>query len=318
MSQAETINDPASSSPERLGDTAQTTSERIGDHFMRAGLITAEQLNEVLALQRDRHLRFGQAAIHLGFVSQQDVQTALSQHFNYATAIDTNGPLGHLAIASAPFSAEAEAIRHLRSNLTVLFNEQPSIAFAVTSARAGEGKSYIAASLAVAFSQTGLRTLLINANLREAGQQGVGEIQGRRDVGLSTMLARRTPVSVEQPLKNFPTLFLLDAGPQPPNPLEILTEPALRNFLLPLRESHDVIVVDTPSALASSDAQVIARQVDGSVLVAREDVTWLKELRLVETSFLNAGARILGTVYNAIPRGQPKRKSASRNNYVDD
>src|SRR5690606_13645245 len=158
----------------------------------------------------------------------------------------------------------------------------------------GEGKSYLAASLAVAFSQTGMRTLLLNANLREAGQRGVGELQGRRDVGLSTMLSRRTPASVEQPLKSFPTLFLLDAGPQPPNPLEILTEPALRNFLQPLRESHDVIVVDTPGALAYSDAQVITRQVDGCLLVAREDVTWLKQLRHLENSLLNAGARVLG------------------------
>src|SRR5690606_23069631 len=93
----------------------QASSERIGDHFIRAGLLTKEQVNQVLQLQNERQLRFGHAAIQLGFVSQQDVQAVLSRHFNYATTLDSNLPFGHLAIASAPFSAEAEAIRRLRS-----------------------------------------------------------------------------------------------------------------------------------------------------------------------------------------------------------
>jgi len=284
----------------------------IGELFIQAGLMTPEQVKEVLELQRKTQLRFGQAAIQLGFVSQQDVQAVLSRHFNYPTTLtEQEGPIRRLAIANAPFSPEAEAIRRIRSNLTVLFNEQASMAFAVVSPRAGEGKSYLSASLALAFSQTGIRTLLVNANLRSAGQVGIGDLRGRRDIGLSTMLSGRTPVSVEQPLASFPNLYLLDAGPQPPNPLEILSEPNLRKFLQPLREQYYVIVVDTPPGLESSDAQVIARQLDGCLMVARKDMTWLSDLRQLEHMMLAAGVRVLGTVYNAAPLKPSGRQQPS-------
>lgn len=294
-------------------------AQPIGEQFIRAGLLTPEQVQQVLNLQRKTQLRFGQAAIQLGFVSQQDVQAVLSRHFNYPTTLtEQDGPIRHLAIANAPFSPEAEAIRRIRSNLTVLFNEQASMAFAVVSPRAGEGKSYLSASLALAFSQTGLRTLLLNANLRTAGQRGIGDLRGRRDVGLSTMLSGRTPMAIEQPLQSFPNLYLLDAGPQPPNPLEILAEPALRRFLQPLRERYDVIVVDTPPGLESSDAQVIARQVDGCLLVGRKDVTWLKQLRQLENILIRSGARVLGTVYNAAPkRVDPRRAGHLKHTAAD-
>lgn len=289
--------------------------ERLGERFIRAGLLTSAQVEQVVLLQQAERIRFGEAAVRLGVLSEQQVLAVLSEQFNYATASPGSPNISPLlAIARQPFGAEAEAIRHVRAIVAIRLAEagRQRFSIAIVSPNAGEGRTYLATSLAVAFSQTGQRTLLVNANLRGSGQ---GDLYGlaRQNVhgtvdaapqpgGLSTLLAGLTPVSQILTVPGFPMLDVLPAGPQPPNPLELLAEPRLRELLDSFGATYPVILVDTPAALDFSDARVLARQTDGCILLGRKDVTRLKDLRHTQDQLLAASAAVLGTVYCALPQ----------------
>ncbi|VFR42806.1 Tyrosine-protein kinase Wzc [plant metagenome] len=293
--------------------------DKMGERFISAGLLTAEQVEQVVARQQSARIRFGEAAVQLGFLSEQDVQRVLAQQFNYATALTPNpGMTVRLAIASAPFSPEAEAIRQVRSNLQMQTAEQAgpgragsSRSIAIVSPNEGEGKSYLAASLAIAFSQSGQRTLLINANLRASGQHDMFGLAPGVGAGLSSILAGRSPLTPGEPVPGFPLLSLLQSGPQPPNPLEILAEPVLRNIIQRLEPDFDVFILDTPAANQSSDAQVIARQADGCVLVAKQDATRLDDIHQTLAMMRTAGTRMVGSVYNAFDPASSRERRRS-------
>ena len=269
----------------------------MGARFIEAGLLTETQVARVIELQNSAGLRFGEAAVRLGLLTEQDVQTVLAKQFNYATAVSSESLDKSLEIALAPFGIEAEAIRHIRAELSIRLLHQDKISLAIVSATVGEGKSYLAASLALAFSQMGKRTLLIDANLRAPKQHLLFGLENKS--GLSTMLAGRTEISGGTPTESFPHLHVLNAGPQPPNPLEILLQPALTKLIEQLSADFDVFIVDTPAVLTSSDAQTISQQVGMCVLVARQHYSHVADLRQAEAQLRTSGAQIIGTVYNA-------------------
>lgn len=300
--------EPAPATPSPLPQEP-AGAERMGERCMRAGLLTAEQVQRIVELQRTHHLRFGQAAVQLGFLSDAVVQRVLAEQYRYAT-LPAAGHAASLAlpIAQSPFSPEAEAIRQLRSELSILLAGQTPISIAVVSPGEKEGKTYLAMSLAIAFAQTGRRTLLINANLRPSGQHAdlLGPVQ---TLGLSSFLAGRMALPQGRPVPGFPALHVLDAGPTPPNPLELLREPTLEQLMDTLSKDFDTFIVDTPGATRSADAQTIARQCDTCVMVARKDVTPLAELEHSQRLLQTANVRLLGVVYNEF---DPQRKTGAQ------
>ncbi|ANY16797.1 polysaccharide biosynthesis tyrosine autokinase [Bordetella pseudohinzii] len=280
---------------QQAGQDAAASGDKMGERFVRLGLLTEEQVARVVQLQQAERLRFGQAAVKLGFVSEARVQSVLAEQYRYDYASAQHAEI-KLPIAAMPFGREAEAIRQLRAEISIRLEDLPRIAVAVVSPQDGEGRSYLAASLAVAFAQTGRRTLLVNANLRASGQQDL--LGGGGGAGLSSILAGRAASGESRAVAGFPALGVLDAGPQPPNPAELLREPALRRVLEAYAGQYEIFIVDTPAAAQSPDAQSIARQVDACLLVARKDVTALGELTRTAEQLETAGARVLGTVYN--------------------
>lgn len=279
---------------------------RIGEQLLAEGRLNAAQLQEILDLQQRENLRFGDAAVRLGYLRPEELQHILARQFGYTTAFTSpdheHDLVTPLAISYAPFSQEAEAIRQIRANLAASRDENGRLTFAVVSPLTGEGKSYLAASLAIAFAQTGQTTLLINADLRPSGQRELLR-SNRHQIpsGLSTVLAGRTP---ELPVRNvtgYPQLRVLDAGPVPPNPLELLADPALRNLLSELREHFQIIILDTPTSQTSADATVIARQAGMAVMVARRDLSRLELLQKLHRELVSHGVTLLGTVYNTLP-----------------
>jgi len=269
----------------------------MGARFDEAGLLTEAQVTRVVELQASAGIRFGEAAVRLGLLTEQNVQAVLSEQFNYATALVPSEHLDKsLDIALMPFGLEAEAIRQIRAELSIRLSEQEKISLAIVSTIEGEGKSYLAASLALAFSQMGKRTLLIDGDMRKPTQHLLFGLENKS--GLSTMLAGRTAISGGTQAKGFPHLYILNAGPQPPNPLEILLQPALSNLMKQLADDFDVFIVDTPAAQTSSDAQTISQQVGMCLLVARQHHSRLDDLRQTQAQMKTAGAQIIGTVYN--------------------
>ncbi|MPS26828.1 MAG: polysaccharide biosynthesis tyrosine autokinase [Alcaligenaceae bacterium] len=289
--------------------TLPLSQETMGEVLIRTGRLNEEQVGRIIGLQSTANIRFGEAAIQLGLLSEREVQDILANQFNYARSqADGSTLFAHLAIARSPYGKEAEAIRQIRAGIAAQIPSSAlSYAFTVVSPEQGEGKSYLAASLAVAFSQAGKRTLLVNGNLRESGQTGLLASGQRAQTGLSTILAGRSPAILDAPLPDFPALTVLDAGPLPPNPTELLLEPALKHLLKAFSDRFELFVIDSPAANRYSDAQIIARQTDGYVSVVRRDLTSLDALQAMRGELAHTGAQALGSIYNASPNAPANR-----------
>jgi receptor protein-tyrosine kinase len=159
------------------------------------------------------------------------------------------------------------------------------------SAQRGEGKSFIAANLAVLFAQLGQRTLLIDADLVHPRQHTLFKVDNR--IGLSSALCGLVGLKVAVPIPRLGGLAVLTAGPTPPNPRELLSRPLLTNLLAQAGQDFDAVLIDTPSG-ALIDAQIIAANAGASVLVSRP-----KAATVAETAALTAAlGNLLGAVVN--------------------
>lgn len=271
---------------------------KIGDHFIKVGLLNETQVNAVIERQNEYNIRFGEAAIQLGYLTQQQVQYGLSQQFNYATAqIDNTLLSPKLIAAHDPFGLEAENIRHIRAEISVRLRHKYPIAFAVASTKTGEGKTYLATNLAIAFSQLGKRTLIIDSNMRMPSIHLLFGLQNK--VGLSTILSERTSADILQRVNEFPDLSVLTAGPTPPNPQEMMMNNGIRKLIDHFAGQFDVFIFDTPSASLYADTQTIVEQIGMTLLVGKKDFTTFDELNELHEDIATTGAQIIGSVYNA-------------------
>jgi capsular exopolysaccharide synthesis family protein len=197
-----------------------------------------------------------------------------------------------------PKSQYAEAIRFLRSNVEYAAGQR-SMRIMVASANQGEGKSTVAANLAVAISQAGLSTVLIDADLRRPSQHRIFRIRNER--GLSTLLSdpninwKWAATANDATQKGF---FVIPSGPLPPNPSDLLSGGRLDVLLQEVGAECEVIVIDTPPVLAVSDSLAIASNVDGVIFVCRDGKTRIDSLRRAAAILQPRASRILGIVVN--------------------
>lgn len=289
---------PAASAPE--GDVRDRS---IGDILAELRHLTAEQVEKVLAHQRAKGVRFGEAAVALGLATRDDVLYALAQQFHYPYAPDEQRKVSpELVMLREPFGPRAEAFRALRSQVMMRVFAGPAgvgerPALAVISPDVGDGKSYAAANMAVALAQLGGgRTLLVDANLRNPRQHEIFGLGNRN--GLSSVLSGRSDSQVIQQIAGVPSLFVMPVGTTPPNPLELVERPAFNLLMRELTLKFDHVVVDTPAATHGSDAGVIAARCGAAVIVARRHasrVAWLQEL---VGSMAGSPVRLAGVVMN--------------------
>jgi chain length determinant protein tyrosine kinase EpsG len=204
-----------------------------------------------------------------------------------------------LVVARQPFHPRSEELRALRTQLLIRW----SIAgvtrreLAVVSPGSGEGRSYVAANLAVLFAQLGERTLLIDADLRAPRQHRIFNIPDR--YGLSAVLSGRSDGDAVIRIPEFGPLSLLPAGACPPNPQELLLRPAFGALLGRLEAEFDVILFDTPPAKPYADAQSLVIRAGSVVVLARKDHTSLADTTGVIAKLNATGTRIVGSVLNA-------------------
>lgn len=277
--------------------TVAPADKTIGEIIRDSHNLTAEQVEQVLAHQRQTGLRFGEAAVALGLIKRENVIWALSRQFNYDFEADATS-FPELIVAGNPFSHQAEAFRELRSQLveTVFKPGQRARALAVVSPEVGDGKTYFAANLAVAFSQLGGRTILIDADMRSPRMQDVFKSQMTQ--GLSAVLAGKCEATVEQPVASLSNLFVLPVGVVPPNPTELAQRPAFSVLLDELAQRFDHIIVDTPAASHGSDARIIAAVCGAALLVGRQDATRVAGMKTLVEGLKRAGVKIAGVTLN--------------------
>jgi capsular exopolysaccharide synthesis family protein len=195
-----------------------------------------------------------------------------------------------------PNSAIAEAFRTLRTNIQFSSIDKTTQVVCVTSAGPGEGKSTVAANLAVVMAETGKKTLLIDCDLRKPTLHKTFSLSN--SVGLSDLLAGKIVFEKAVQESGVDNLMVLTSGTKPPNPSELLASSKIKKFITALRTMFDFIIIDTPPVLLVTDPQLLAGYTDGYLLVlASAEVD--KDAAVKAKDLLEkVNAKILGAVLN--------------------
>lgn len=271
----------------------------LGEILRRTKGLTPENIQRALEYQQQHGVRFGEAVVRLGLATSEDVMWALSKQFHYAYAASGSAEVNtELVVAHRPFDDSVEVFRDLRTQL--LLNGFGSVkdrsALAVVSANRGDGKSFIAANLAIAFGQLPGRTVLVDADLRSPRLHSIFDVDA--PFGLTSVLSGRTDANVIRQVPGFPNLFLLPAGPTPPNPSELFSKPAFALLLNELGNKFDYVIVDTPAAEHGSDARIVASRCGSSLAIGRKGHSRLPQLQRLIAQLSKNQIKIVGMVMN--------------------
>ena len=270
---------------------------KIGRMLIQQGKISTEDMDKIVRIQERDGLQFGDAAVKLGLITEADVRQVLALQFNYPYLQEGQGNYSdELVAAYQPFSRQVEALRALRSQLMMRWFNESNKALAIVTANAGEGGSYLAANLAVMFSQLGERTLLVDANMRDPRQHIIFNLKENR--GLSDIVAGRAGLDAVNQVEFFEDLSVVTAGTIPPNPQELLNRSSFTYFMNQAMSQYDIVLVDTSPATASADSQATIARCGGALLVSRLNHTRLADITEVRNQIAVTGARVVGAVIN--------------------
>lgn len=209
-----------------------------------------------------------------------------------------------LIVEKQPKSPISEQFRTIRTNImySSIDTEVKTVIF--TSATPGAGKSTTAANVAIAYAQSGKRTLLIDADLRRPTTHYTFEVANQR--GLSTVIVNDMPAADAVKQTDVENLEILTSGPIPPNPSELLSSRKTHLLLKTVAMDYDMVLIDTPPLLAVTDAQVLSKIVDGVVLVTNVETNNKERLADAKALLEKADANILGVVMNNKNMGRKK------------
>jgi polysaccharide biosynthesis transport protein len=197
-----------------------------------------------------------------------------------------------------PKSEAAEAYRALRTSILLSSFGAPPKVILVTSAMPQEGKTTISANSALVLAQRGSRVLLVDADLRRPGIEKLFGLRPRG--GLSTLISGSDKVEdVVLQFPEVPNLWILPAGPIPPQPAELLGSTVMKDHIARWRNEFDHVIIDTPPCLSVTDAVLLSPEADRVILVARAGQTTKPALRRACDLLLQVNARVMGIVLNA-------------------
>ena len=210
-----------------------------------------------------------------------------------------------------PKAHVSELFRTLRTNIQFMNSNKELSSLLVTSTLPGEGKTWVASNLAIAFAQADKKVVLIDADMRKCCLHNLFKVAPCP--GLSNYLSGVNDKKIEvQDLANYirvtkvPNLYLLPSGNVPPNPSELLVTQKMVDLLNELKTEFDLIVIDgTPSKLVT-DAVILSRLVDSTIIVTGHNMTKKDDLAKVVRDIKNVGGNIAGVVYNQKPSSGKK------------
>jgi chain length determinant protein tyrosine kinase EpsG len=279
----------------------------IGAILIDSGRLSPDDSERVLQFQKEAGLRFGEAGIKLGVLTEADILFALSLQFDYPFLSGPTRPVSEeVVVAYRPFGHEGERLRSLRSQLQLRWFDESgkNTSLAIVSSHRGEGRSYLAANLAVSFAQAGERTLLIDADLHNAQQHRYFKLEN--GAGLSNLLAGQVQDGMVQFVPGIQGLAVLPSGPLPPNPQELLARSVFQRVLEQSSSTFSVVIVDTPAMEEGIDATLLARSTRAAIAVARTNLTRTDSFADTTAMVTDVGARVIGSVLVDVE--PPKRK----------
>lgn len=214
-------------------------------------------------------------------------------------SFDTRAKKAPLIVQEKGHPARAEAFRQLRTNLQFVDVDQPPRIVVLTSALPGEGKSTTAANLAITLAQVGVKTVLVEGDLRRPRVVDYLGLEGA--VGLTNVLVGQ--VSLDDVLQHWGTeqLAVLPGGAIPPNPSELLSSHNMSDVLDRLAGRFDTVIIDAPPLLPVADGAILAAKSDGALLVLRHGKTTRGQAANAVAALRSVDARLLGTVLNMAP-----------------
>lgn len=206
-----------------------------------------------------------------------------------------------LITAQDRFSPDSEAYRMIRSNIQFMSVDGPGKSILVTSSVRGEGKSRIAANLGVVLAQAGLKTIIVDTDLRRPVQQDMFDLPIQNGL---TELLRKPELAVTEFLANthVPGLQVLTSGVLPPNPSELLGSQRMQQVMAELSELADMVIYDSPPVVIVADAAILAKQVAGVVMVVEVDRTRRDVVNQAIFNLRQAEANVYGVVLNQVSK----------------
>ncbi|MEX1254310.1 MAG: polysaccharide biosynthesis tyrosine autokinase [Dehalococcoidia bacterium] len=209
------------------------------------------------------------------------------------------GTIEPLIAASTRRTAAAEAYKVLRTNVQFSTVDQPAQVMLVSSASPGEGKTTTTANLAIAMAQTGQRVVVVDADLRRPSLHRIFSLPNQSGL-TNALLAREQALAGFLQTTPFENLSVMTSGPLPPNPSELLSSRRLDTVIEALRKQADVVIFDSPPALAVADASILAGKVDGAILVVDAGRTRGHALQRAQEALSRSKTRVLGAVLNKL------------------
>jgi receptor protein-tyrosine kinase len=213
--------------------------------------------------------------------------------------LDSNAKDAPLITQIASHSPRAEAFRVLRTNLQFVDVDTPSKVFILTSAIPEEGKTSTSINLALSLAQAGVKTLLVEADLRRPRASIRLGLDGA--IGVTSILVGKVKFEDAVQATGDTGLDFLASGPVPPNPAELLQSKAMHELLDGLRSTYDVVIIDAPPLLPVTDAALLATHADGAILVVRHGKVTKDQVRLSADRLNQVDARLIGVVMNMVP-----------------
>lgn len=196
-----------------------------------------------------------------------------------------------------PQSPITEQFRTIRTNLQfVATKDHPLYSMMLTSPSLGEGKSTVAANLAIVFAQAAQQVLLVDADMRRSTVHRTFNVNNQ--MGLSNLLVDQVSLTDCIQETKIPNLSLITSGFRPPNPAELLNSNNLQHLVQQMETKFDLVIFDAPPVLAVTDAQILSRQVTGSLLVVRPGMTTKKSLMQAQETLNLVHSTIFGVICN--------------------
>ena len=195
-------------------------------------------------------------------------------------------------------SAMNESYKTLRTNL--LYTSDLKV-ISLTSTVANEGKTTTAYYLAKSYAELGKKVLLMDCDLRKGSLKKFFTVKTRVS-GMSEYVSGQSKDFIYQ--TDVDGLFVVLSGEKPPNPTELLSNSSFEKMLEALKEEFDLIIIDTPPMGIGSDATIIGRNVDGVLMVVRNNFVSKKSVKKVKDDLVRTGSKVIGVVLNRIEKHQ--------------
>ena len=220
-----------------------------------------------------------------------------------------------LLVNNDPKSPISEIFRSLRTNIQFMNSGKELKTVLVTSTVQGEGKSLVVANLAITFAQMEKKILVVDADMRRGRQHEIFNVSSRP--GLSNYLS-----GIDENSNNFSdiekciqsteveNLFVMSAGDIPPNPSELVMGERMQELIDKLKDKFDTIIFDGTPSILVTDAIILSRIVDTTIIVATHRETKMDNLKKVKNDIENVGGKIAGVILNRVPISTKKYESS--------